>query len=336
MSTAEVTHQLTHHDELKIPNATLPPAEYDLNGFLIDLNVLLKFPKGTKIVSAGTFGASAWTSTSRIHIQHPGGQELYFFLKTASGDEGKTLVEGEYSIMSELNRWAPDFVPQPHSWGRCAQSNPVSWFMLIEYVDMRSKMPSPFQLCSKLARLHRESQSPTGMFGFHTATCQGRTPQSVGWDSNWTSFFTKLIQHVMKLDFESNGYWEELDKVEQRLVSHVIPRLLDALVSGGRTLKPSLIHGDLWEGNTGTAYSNGNVYVFDSAGFYAHNEMDTGNWRGYYNKISNKVYTRTYLRHSTPSEPKAEWIDRNRLYSTYYNIIYSVNHLTQGTAVRQL
>ncbi len=335
MAATEVVYQLGP-EELKLPSIAQSPADYDLNGFVIDANVLSQFPKGTKILSAGTFGASAWTSTSRLHVRHPDGQEQHLFLKAASGESGKTLVEGEHTIMKELNQWAPDLVPKPHSWGKCVQSGPESWFMLIEYVDMRSGMPSPFQLCKKLARLHRESQSPTGMFGFHTPTCQGRTPQCVAWDSNWTSFFIKLIRHVMTLDFETNGPWDDLDKIEQRLVSHVIPRLLDALVSEGRTLKPSLIHGDLWEGNTGTAYSDGSVHVFDSAGFYAHNEMETGNWRCYYNKISNKAYTRMYLRHFTPSEPKAEWIDRNRLYSIYYNVIYSVNHMDQGKAVRQL
>ncbi|KAL4915524.1 hypothetical protein BDW62DRAFT_188381 [Aspergillus aurantiobrunneus] len=50
----------------------------------------------------------------------------------------------------------------------------------------------------------------------------------------------------------------------------------------------------------------GTVYVFDSAAFDAHNEMETGNWRCKYNKIHNRVYLRAYLRHFAPSEPAAE------------------------------
>lgn len=142
---------------------------------------------------------------------------------------------------------------------------------------------------------------------------------------------------MIDLDFETNGYWEELDRLEKRLISHVIPRLLDALQSEGRSIKPSLIHGDLWEGNTGTSFKDGNVYLFDSAAYYAHSEMETGDWRCYYNKIAkDDVYTKTYLRHNPPSEPEEEWEDRNRLYSVYFNVIYSVNHESEGTAVRQL
>ncbi|KAH9906959.1 Fructosamine/Ketosamine-3-kinase [Xylariomycetidae sp. FL2044] len=246
------------------------------------------------------------------------------------------MMEGEFNAMSELYKWAPEMVPKPHSWGKYALNDQESYFFLSEYIDMSDRMPDPNRLCAGIANLHRDSHSPNGEFGFHITTCQGRVPQDVSWEKNWTVFFTKLLRHVMKMDFELNGRWEELDQVENRLIDHVVPRLLDALVEDGRQIKPSLIHADLWEGNTGTAFSNGAVYVFDCAAFYAHSEMEVGDWRCYYNKISNRVYTRTYLRKHGSSEPKEEWEDRNRLYSIYYNIIYSVNHLSQGKAVRQL
>lgn len=79
----------------------------------------------------------------------------------------------------------------------------------------------------------------------------------------------------------------------------------------------------------------GNVYLFDAAVMYAHNEFEIGDWRCHYNKIHNKIYTQTYLRKCRPSEPMEEWEDRNRLYCIYYNILYSVNHTVLGTAVRQ-
>ncbi|KAI0967868.1 Fructosamine kinase-domain-containing protein [Xylaria arbuscula] len=304
--------------------------------FRVDDNVLVQFPAQTQILSANRFGTSAWTVTARLHLKLPDGSEQRVFLKSAPGTHGHTLMEGEFNAMSELHKWAPDLVPKPLAFGQYASTSPEAYFFLSEYIDMSERMPEPTQLCSKLARLHRESRSPTGEFGFHITTCQGRVPQSVSWEKSWTSFFIRLLQHVAKLDFEYNEYWEKLDTVEKRLISDVIPRLLGALEADGRTIKPSLIHADLWEGNTGTAFENGNVYIFDSAAFYAHNEMEVGDWRCHYNKIHNKAYTKSYLQHHPPSEPREEWEDRNRLYSIYYNIIYSVNHLSQGTAVRQM
>lgn len=304
--------------------------------FSLDENVVAKFPEGTKILSAYRFGTSAWTTTARLHIELPDGSQTRLFLKCATEDIGRVLMEGEFNAMSKLYNTMPSFVPKPHSWGKYRAEDPETYFFLSQFIDMSDRVPDPNQLCSKLARLHRSSVSPTGQFGFHVTTCQGRIPQAVAWESSWTTFFTKLIQHVINLDIETNGYWEDLDRLEARILSHVIPKLIGNLERDGRSVKPTLIHADLWEGNTGTSYETGDIYIFDSGAFYAHNEMEIGDWRCHYNKIHNKVYTRTYLRHYGPSEPSEEWDDRNRMYCTYYNIIYSVNHKSQGKAVRQV
>ena len=319
-----------------VENLTLTTEEPSISDFPLDPNVIAAFPPGTKILSSGAFGTSAWAGTARVQVLFPDGEKSRYFLKTTGGDDGKALIQGEFSIMSEIHKWAPDFVPKPYAWGKYADPTSQVHFFLSEYIDMKQRMPNPNDLCQRLARLHRESQSPTGQFGFHTTTCQGRIPQKVDWESNWTVFFTNLLQHVITLDFQYNEAWDALDTVEKRFIAKVIPRLLDALVQDGRKIKPCLIHGDLWEGNSGFAFDSKKTYIFDAGGYYAHNEMEVANWRCYYNKISNKSYTRTYLKYFRPSEPKAEWEDRNRLYSIYYNVIYSVNHGTQGKAVRQL
>ncbi|KAH7049109.1 Fructosamine kinase-domain-containing protein [Macrophomina phaseolina] len=312
------------------PDILSPPG-----GFPVDPEVLSKFPAGTKILSAVPFGTSAWTITACLQVELPGGSTERYFLKCASDDSGRALMEGEFHAMSALFGAAPDFVPKPHSWGEFRTREPRTYFFLSQFIEMSDRVPEPNQLCKKLARLHRDSVSPTGMFGFHINTCQGRSTQEVGWDASWAACFTKMLRHVMQLDVKTNGHWAEFEQVGRRVTTHVIPRLIGALESDGRSIKPCLIHADLWEGNTGTSYDTGAIYIFDAASFYAHNEMEIGDWRCPYNKIHNKVYTRTYLRHFGPSEPKEEWDDRNRMYCVYYNVIYSVNHTSQGKAVRQ-
>lgn len=304
--------------------------------FPLDENIVAKFPEGTKILSANRYGTSAWTITARLNVQLPDGSQQRFFLKCATEDGGRLMMEGEFNSISELYKVMPNMVPKPHSWGKYHVGNPETYFFLSQFIDMSDRVPDPNQLCTKLAQLHRNSVSPTGKFGFHVTTCQGRIPQASGcWESSWTDFFAKLLKHVIARDFEANGYWKEMDILETRIFSHVIPRLIGNLERDGRSVKPCLIHADLWEGNTGTSYETGDVYIFDSGAFYGHNEMEIGDWRCHYNKIHNKVYTRTYLRHYGPSEPREEWDDRNRMYCIYFNVIYSVNHLDQGKAVRQ-
>ena len=332
-----ITNQMQTATPLQVPMDKSRVDSVVNNGdFKVDDNVLVKFPKGTTVISAHRFGVSSWTVTARLHILLPDGTEESYFLKSASEAHGRTLIEGEFNAMSELYKWAPYLVPKPHSWGRYRDDEPEVYFFLSQYIDMSDRMPDPDQLCENLARLHRESTSTTGQYGLHVTTCQGRATQSVAWEKDWTVFFIKLLQHVIDVDFELNGAWDELDRAEKRLIQLVIPRLLGALTTEGRKIKPSLIHGDLWEGNIGTAVDGGDVYLFDSAAFYAHSELEVADWRPYYNKISNKVYLETYLKYQEPSEPKEEWDDRNRLYSIYWNVIYSVNHVAQGKAIRQV
>ncbi|KAK5741604.1 hypothetical protein LTR17_003809 [Elasticomyces elasticus] len=304
--------------------------------FPIDNSIFEALPQGTKIMSAQRYGTSAWTVTARIRTQLAGGTEKKYFLKCASEDPGRVMMEGELNAMSELYRWAPDLVPKPYAWGKYKAKNPETYFFLQQYIEMSNCVPDPDQLCEKLARLHRTSVSPNGCFGFHVTTCQGRIPQLVGWETSWTTFFARLLKHVVDLDLELNGRWEYLETLEQHIFSHVIPRLIGNLERDGRAVKPCLIHADLWEGNTGTSIENNTFYIFNSGAYYAHNEMEIGDWRCDYNKIHNKVYTETYLRHYEPSEPKEEWDDRNRMYSVYYNVFYSCNHMNEGKAVRQV
>jgi protein-ribulosamine 3-kinase len=303
--------------------------------FLVDENVVAAFPEGSEVISAHSFGTSAWTTTARIKVRLSDGSEAKFFLKCATEGVGRTMMEGEFNAMSEHYKWMPDFVPKPHAWGKYSTSEPDTYFFLQQFVDMSDRVPDPDQLCRQLAKLHRTSISPTGEFGFHVTTCQGAQPQMVTWEKSWTVFFTKLLEHIASADFQINGRWEGLAELEQRLFDSVVPRLIGALERDGRTVRPCLIHADLWEGNTGTSYEDGKVRVYDSGAFYAHNEMEIGNWRCHYNKIHNKIYTRTYLRNYGPCEPKEEWDDRNRMYSIYYNIIYSCNHKSSGKAVQQ-
>ena len=304
--------------------------------FRLDDNVITHFPEGTKVLSADSYGSSAWTVTASINVELADGTPKRYFLKCATEDGGRAMMEGEFWSMTELYRTMPSRVPKPYAQGELQIKNPKTYFFLCEFIEMSSQIPDPDQLCALVADLHRTSVSPTGKFGAHIRTCNGRTPQATEWDSSWTLFFTKLISHVIALDFKTNGYWEELDEVERRVLLHVIPRLIGALETDGRVVKPCLIHGDLWEGNTRTSYETGDLFVFDAGSFYAHNELEIGDWRCPYNKISAKIYTKTYLKFFGMSDPAEEWDDRNRMYSVYYDILYSVNHRGGGKNVRQM
>ena len=242
-------------------------------------------------------------------------------------------MEGEFNAMTELYNTMPSLVPKPHAWGKFKLPDTDTYFLLCDFIDMSNRLPDPARLCSRIAELHRTSVSPTGKFGFHMPTCHGKIPQRLDWDSNWASFFQKLLADALHFDLQNNGSWPEFEKVANRLLAKVIPRLLGVLQENGREIKPCLIHGDLWEGNIGTSHKDNEIYIFDAGAYYAHNEMEIGMWRCVRHRIHAKVFTRQYLREFPISEPIEEWDDRNRIYCVKMNVIHSAHH--KGDIVRR-
>ena len=114
--------------------------------------------------------------------------------------------------------------------------------------------------------------------------------------------------------------WPEFDVACRLTLEKVVPRLLLPLQSDGRVLKPCLLHGDCWDGNTALDQRTGNAFVFDVCSFYGHNEYDTGNWRAPRHRLSNKAYIREYRYRYPVSPPEDDWDARNLLYSLTFNI----------------
>jgi fructosamine-3-kinase len=227
--------------------------------------------------------------------------------------------------MTTLRKAAPNFVPKVVGWGELKSAVVKSYFLLVEFKHFVPGLPDPVKLGECVAGLHQspEAVSPTGQFGFPIQTFDGARLQYVGWESSWAVFFSKMLAEVYRQDIEENGVWTELDAVFQRVQRQLIPRLLGALESDGRSITPVLIHGDMWEGNVGTEADTGNLWTYDCAAYYAHNEMELGIWRAERHELRDKAYRRQYMLRVEPSEPEEEMDDRIRLYSAKTNLIFS-------------
>lgn len=128
--------------------------------------------------------------------------------------------------------------------------------------------------------------------------------------------------------------WPEFDILCKLTIDKVVPRLLLPLQSGGQTIKPCLVHGDCWDGNTAMD-TDGKAFIFDVYSFHGHNEYDIGDWRPRRHVVSHPDYMLKYKEKYRPSEPGEcplgtldnthiilvdDWDDRNRLYSLSFNI----------------
>lgn len=120
-----------------------------------------------------------------------------------------------------------------------------------------------------------------------------------------------------------------------QLVSEVVPQLLEPLQSDGRVLKPCLVHGDLWEANTGLNSKTGLPVVFDASVMYAHHEFELGMWRADNVRFDEPYYSQ-YLEHISRSEPVEQFDDRNRLYSIKFKIAHCLGHPNSAFSHREL
>lgn len=213
-------------------------------------------------------------------------------------------------------------VPKPLAWGKYDAAVPETYFFIEDFRDMDMSLPDPAKFAQRTVQLHA-NVSPNGMFGFDVTTFAGQVPHARGWEPNWTAFFTRLLELCLEADEKTNGCWPEMKIASKQILSVVVPRLLDPLQRGPDPIVPVLIHGDLWSGNIGTDEETGEIIFFDAGAFYAHNELELGMWRCDGAQNLGVRYLREYQHLIGPSEPKAEFDDRNRLYCMKFYLTHS-------------
>lgn len=245
------------------------------------------------------------------------------------------MMEGEHRSMTEIYSYMPEFVPKPIAQGRFQQASPETFFFLMEFVELGPEVLEPQDFCRLLAQLHTMSISPTGKFGFHQVTFQGPNPQNTNWESSWCTYFTKLLTEWLDREVSLSGPQPEYEATYKEFVKDIVPQILEPLQSDGRSLKPCLIHGDLWEENTGLNLETGIPVVFDACVMYAHNEMELGMWRNGHYRFG-KPYFRQYLNLMPPSEPVEQFDDRNRLYAMKYTLSHCQGWSDASQSGRQL
>ena len=184
---------------------------------------------------------------------------------------------GEYEsqkAMYELVK--PQLIPMPLGWGRFS-SNPEIYFFLSDFIEMTDEIPRPTKFCAQLATLHQKSmENSPGKYGFHVNTFQGNILLENSLCDTWEEFFTRAMKNMIDKEAKIQGPSEDIERMKGPLLDEVIPRLLRPLETGTRIIRPCLVHGDLWNGNSSVAVGTGEPYIFDSCALWAHNECEYG------------------------------------------------------------
>ena len=183
-------------------------------------------------------------------------------------------LNGEFESTSSIHAVVGNFCPKPVAWGSF-KSIPDAHYYLCKFYELAEELPEPPDFCEKLATLHTKSQAPNGKFGFHITTYNGDLPQENGYTDNWEECFANGFNHMVNLNLERGGPWQEMEHNKKDMIEKVIPRLLRPMETNGRSIKPSLVHGDLWCGNAAVDTATDRPLIYDPASFYAHNECKT-------------------------------------------------------------
>ncbi len=180
------------------------------------------------------------------------------------------MFTGEFESLLALEKTGCVRVPHPIS-VLDAPPGRSGAMLVMEHLDLGSLGSKDRELGEAVARMHlhnvelgkKGSQDYVSKFGFPVPTCCGEIPQGNGWDDDWTRFYANKLQEQVDLtkDTEAEKLWEKLKK-----------KIPDMFV--GIDVRPSLVHGDLWSGNTGQA--EGRAALFDPGAFYGHHEYDLG------------------------------------------------------------
>ncbi|KAI8628818.1 Fructosamine kinase-domain-containing protein [Xylariaceae sp. FL1651] len=285
----------------------------------VDENVLNVLPDVYDVISVQHHGESAWAQASRIDVIHHDESKESYFMKVSKGHHGRESLKGEFESTSAIYAITPSFCPKPIAWGTF-KSDPDSHFYICKFYEFAEGLPHPAKFCASLAELHSSHTSPDGKFGFHVVTYNGDLPQDNTWSDSWEAFFSNGFKHVLKVREERAGPCDELDELLPAMFEKVIPRLLRPLETGKNSIKPSLVHGDLWCGNAAiTNEESEEGIVFDPSSFWAHNEYELGNWRPARNKFTRK-YFNAYHSHFPKAAPEEDYDDRNALYAMRFNL----------------
>ncbi len=170
------------------------------------------------------------------------------------------MFEAEAEGLRELGRAGALRVPEPV----CTGITDEQAFLVLERLKLgRATTATDEALGHQLANLHRMTRP---RFGWHRDNTIGSTPQPNPWCDDWTEFYRER-----RLRFQLGLATTNAAKSMQALGTRLLEQL-PVLFSGHRPAA-SLLHGDLWGGNTAAART-GEPVIFDPAVYFGDREAD--------------------------------------------------------------
>ncbi|MCK0178219.1 fructosamine kinase family protein [Flavobacteriaceae bacterium S0862] len=217
--------------------------------------------------------------SSAYHIKT---QNKDYFLKINSNKYASSMFIAEREGLDTIAKANAIATPKVYFIGSFKNYS----YIIMEYLEATTPTPNAIEKFGKqLAQLH---QTKTEEFGFGHNNFIGSLHQLNSYHNDWHSFYiNKRLLPQINLAI-SKGFLSENE------VPNII-KMQSALDYLFKNVTPSLLHGDLWNGNF-LITTNDVPYLIDPASYYGHSEVDIamsklfgGFSSGFYNAYHNII-----------------------------------------------
>jgi len=181
-------------------------------------------------------------------------------------------------------------------------------FIVMEYIRSTYPNSKDFeQLGIQLAQLHRTTNE---QFGFSSDNFIGRLPQSNRFHSDWSEFYwQERILPQLQLCLKA-GYLKSDEMPREEKALNVFRKYF-------QNVTPSLLHGDLWNGNFLIGANGRKPYLIDPAVYYGHNMSDIAMTRLF------GGFDRTFYEAYHQIIPQTDFYNEQiELYQLYYLLVH--------------
>ena len=184
----------------------------------------------------------------------------YYFVKTYRGDGGKLKARAEANGLNELAKQSQIRVPKVFA---CSGNT-----LVMEMIKEGRERYNFGENFGRYLFFFHETVSNSG-FGFHEDNFIGDSVQeNTPFMASWVDFYREKRLVTQFRLMSQNGYADKTLTSKFEALLKRLPELID-----DKSVKPSLLHGDLWSGNV-MADERGEAVIFDPAVYYGDRETD--------------------------------------------------------------
>ena len=231
----------------------------------------------TEILRSSSIGGGCINHAMKIETR-----QADFFLKWNNAQQFPSMFKTEANGLVLLKEANEIGVPKVIGFDDTGSYS----FIILEFISSGRRIKTFWEdFGSSLARLHQNSSE---FFGLNYDNYIGSLPQSNSQKKSWIEFFIeerleKQIAIAKNSGAISHSVIAQFNHLYKRL-QEIIPEE-----------KPSLLHGDLWNGNFMVG-SDGKAWMVDPAVYYGHREMDLamsrlfGGFSGEFYKSYNETF----------------------------------------------